>query len=664
MGVTGWRGDGDRAGRKGYIHALEGIIAAVIVVVYLTSIVSVPDTTTWKTTRISKQSEDILSALDGSGFLDRTVLRGDTDSFNAMVSALHGSISYSVKVRGLPKQRVDIGVLVHNSSTYRIDTAPGDWGGTGLPDSEGDRYRQGDLAAHAEFGTVRFVLSDTVDNGILDFSSVNLDLNGNGDFGDAGEGPFNFSDRFACTAGEQNCADAADVYEPAPFNTSLVLYNASIADRLHAKQAEMDIGRRRVTLSYGMANVFDESVETFDALWMADWSVGEIAARDALLQDFLQEGRTVLIHSTVSKPAIDNNYLSTLGFDFIGEYRLTAGTGSQNIFFSLHGPKNESYRTSQYYLDGGIRQDDFTDAGGFDEATVTIRGSDVTVRRWPDDSVSFSSGSFAVNHSRGDPVSIEGNSYVVASVHPLVLNPRGQQRFDSFETARIDADYHATKMEGRHYNITQYDTSAEFDDRFQNRTDLPRRYEDGAVNTPCDWRNHPYNLGDITVDGTTYRFLMVNFEPAVPCDSYFEFIYFDLNQDDDMDDESLPHSSREGPYQDGDVVNISGNRYAVSLHIDGNGTDLKRRGPRLVGEVPVARNPFGRGGSTVLVRRQALGHDDVHLLTSLLVRETQEQQSFTAPKSLGDTSLGYTYSSSAGQQNSFGYTLQTVWWLP
>ncbi len=646
--------------RKGYIHALEGIIAAIIVVVYLNSIVSLPSTTQWETTRISKQSEDLLSALDRSGFLDRTVLRGDAASFNALVSSLESSLSYSIQVSGLPRQFVDVGVMVNNSSTFRVDTAPGDWGGSGIPSSEGGVHRQGDLADHPEFGSVQFVLSDTVENDIQEFDAVNFDFNGDGDFGGPGEGPFNLSNRFTCAGGVTGCD--GHIYEPGPFNASLVLYNASIAESLHDRKSEMEIGMRTVSFNYGSVNVFDESVEKFDALWVDGWSAEHMEDRDETFQDFLRDGRMLLLHSAVEKDDIDGNYLSDIGFDHVTEYEVE-GSMTHNIFFSLHGPKNESYRSSQYYLDSGIRQDDFIDSGGFDEATLELRGSTITVRRWPGDTVAFSSESFSVNYSAGASVTLVGNAYQVDDVSPLVLDPVGEQRFDAFDTERIDADYHLTRMEGRTYNITRYDTSAKFSTRFQNRSDLPPDFDQGAVNTPCDWRDHPYKLGDIDIDGTTYDFLLVNFEPETPCDRYFEFVYFDLAEDDDFDDNNPDGSSREGPYQKGDTVNVSSKLYTVSPHIDGNGTDLKRQGLRMVGEIPVSRNVFGRGGSAALVRRDGLGNDDMHLLASLIAHETEAKQQFTPPRTLGETSLGYSYTSSAGRRNSFGYTLQTVWWL-
>ncbi|MDY6761476.1 MAG: hypothetical protein SVY41_00335 [Candidatus Nanohaloarchaea archaeon] len=648
------------ASRKGYVHALEGVIAALIVVVYLNSIVSVPSTTDWETARISKESEDMLAALDRSGFMDRVVLQNDPESFNAFVNTLSSSASYSIQVSGLPKQFIDVGVLAPNSSTVRAETAAQETQPPGVPASvDSSGFRTGTVTGDG-FNNLDIALADTVKNGITGFSTVSVDLDDDGDFSGPGEGPYNFSERFTCDGTDTGCT-FTEIYEFGPFNTTVPVYNASTAAGLSSKISEMEIGRRTVNISFDAVNPFDERLTRFDTLWIENLDAGGIAEHSRHIENFLRRGRMLLIHSSVDRAAIDANYLGELGFDYIQEYQVD-GSDNRNVLFSLHGPRNESYRPAQYYLDGGIRITDFTGSGGFDTASFTLRGQDITARRW-DDQVSFSTSAFQVNHSTGSRATITGNTYRIDTLRPLVLEPVGQQTFDTFNTERVDAEYHLTRMAHRTYNITQYDRTADYDNQFEERSDLPGQYSDGPVNTPCDPDDNPYRLGDITVDGTSYTFIMVNFEPEQPCDGYYEFLYMDLNDDGDVDDDSLSESSHEGPYQEGYRINISGEPYEVSLSLDGTEIKLTRIGQRLVGEIPVSRDMFGRGGAAALVRRPALGHDDAALLTALMARETQEQQAFTAPRTLGDTSIGYTRLSSAGRKNTFGYTLETVWWF-
>lgn len=160
-------------------------------------------------------------------------------------------------------------------------------------------------------------------------------------------------------------------------------------------------------------------------------------------------------------------------------------------------------------------------------------------------------------------------------------------------------------------------------------------------------------------DEDAFNFALVNFEPQIEgneCNPYFEFAYVDTDQDGDF------KASDDGPFQRGDTVQIQGNNYTVAPMLGGEGINLTRQGPRVVGGVPVSNDVYG-GGSVALVGKEELGDDDRHLLASLMAVETQEELSFTGARTVGDTALGYTYLSSGGRETSYGYTLDTVWWF-
>lgn len=643
--------------RKGYIHALEGVIAALVVVMYLTQIVSVPEPTDWTRTRTSKQSEDLMSALDRSGVLDDAVLRNDPETLNAFINALDSSAGYQMRLRGLPQSQVSVGVLVNNSSTVEASTTPGDHGGTGLPVSYSG-YRQGSLST-AGLGDVPFVLSDEADNNITAYTSVSFDFDGDSDFGEPGEGPHRFGERFDCAAGVSGCSGGT--YSVGPFNTTLVLYNGSFAEFLAETESDVSIGRRDTALTYETTNRFHEELTRFDALVVHDWTVSEIAEHGAALEDYIAEDRFVLLHTPVVPSAVDGNYLSQLGFDYIQQYRLQGSGDRSNVLYSLHSPGNLSYRPDNYYIDSAMSVSDFSPAGGYDEAAIEIRETDITVRSYGD-RVAIGSEDFGTNYTPGDQVVLQGNRYTLEGVDPLVLNPEGQQRFASFDTERIAADYYMTRMRNYGYNITAYDTNASYTVEISDGSDSRL---DGTVGTPCDTDRFPYGLGNITVDGTEYTFAMVNFELDGSCSAYYEYVYLDLNDDGDFNDgetETAADFSGEGPFQKGDVVEIDNRSYEVLPYLDGNGTTLERVGPRLVGEVPVSRDVVEGSGSVGLVVRQDLGDDDVHLLTALLAYGTQQEVSFTDRRVPVDISLGYTYSSRLGEENPLGYTIDSVWW--
>ncbi len=114
--------------RKGYFHAIEGIIAALIIVIYLTSFVSVPEPTDWTNVHITQESEELLAALDDAGILDHIILEDDGDSFNAVLNSLNPSLSYAMQIHNLPPPRIDTAVITDETYTYEFSTTPGDWG--------------------------------------------------------------------------------------------------------------------------------------------------------------------------------------------------------------------------------------------------------------------------------------------------------------------------------------------------------------------------------------------------------------------------------------------------------------------------------------------------------------------------------------------------------
>lgn len=646
--------------RRGYLHAIEGILAALIVVLYINSIIAVPAPTDWTETTLSKRSEDLLSALDRSGFLDDIVMRDDVESFGTFVRQLDSAIQYEISVNGLPQQQPHVAVLVNNTSTYEASTTAGSWSGAGLPSSEDGRYREGNLSSHPAFGDVGFVLSDTEDNEFFEYTSVNLDLNDDGDFGDAGEGPYQRGDIFRCTRGVTGC-DGHE-YVPGPFNTTIVLYNATFAARLQCSIANTSIGERTVKPIIESANPTRQSLQPFNVL-IAPWNESELDDHRAALNASVADGSLLVVIADVADSTIESGYLNDLGFSYIEAFNILGSGQDTDIFYSLHDPRNQSYYPANLYGMAAVTVAEFTSSR---QGTLTLRSRDIGVRRWlSDDAVAFETEDYAVNYTVGDTVTLLGNTYAIQDIAPLALQPDGQQRFDSYETGRVRGDFSVMRMANPRFNTSQYDTRNEYTSKYQNKSDLPKNYTDGVAGTNCDFADYPYRLGNVSIQGTNVTFLLVNFQTTTPCDDYHEFVYFDMTDDGDFDDSGDTGAgySADGTYQDGDTATFPVNQsYIVDPYSNGNGTALERVGPRFVGELPVNREVFSEG-STALIGRERLGHDDLAIINALILSETRESAPFTPQRTLGDTSVGYTYTSMAGGEVKLPYTLNTVWWF-
>lgn len=630
--------------RKGYVHALEGIIAALIITLYLTSMVSVPEAEDWTEARVSKQSEDLIAALDEAEILDKTVLRDDPKSFNAFMSAIDSSMAYTIKTSGLPDSHIDVGILVNDSytvtaSTTQTNNAPG-----------------APATAYHREGTIRgvgFVISDTFDDGNVAYNVVDFDWDGDGTYESSS---YSFSDQVTCPA-ESACA--GEQYEVGPINTTLVLYQSSFAAQ--AKDAaNTSLGDRPIYLDVSAANPRFERLDKFDALVTIGWSPSQLSTYRSSIESFLAEDNFLAAITDFSPQTIESTYLSSFGFDYIDAYQPNGTGPTTNVLYDTHSPKNESYNANNYYLETSIRLDDFSNTGSYRTGILRLQQQDITVRR-SGGTVSFSTDSFAINYSAGDRVTLLQNTYQIASIDPFILYPVEQQRFSSFNTSRIRGDYYATRILRYLYNTTAYDMRANYTDSRQNR----HPQWGNVQQSPCQPSSKPYRTGELTtVTGRTIPFLIVNFEigydPGTGCNQYFEYAYFNLNSaqgDQDFED------AREGPYQRDDKIRIGKDIYTVRPFANGNGTALRKDGPRIVGEIPVQTNVVSGGGQVALINRHISGHDDLSLLRSLILAGTTQRTWFTAPQNVGGESYGYTYTDTAQFGHPQAYILHTVWWL-
>lgn len=671
--------------RTGYMRGLEGVMAAIIIGLYLSSVVTTPEPFNWSPIHVSKTSEDTLAALDQANLLDATLLRGDRETFNALMNTMESSLSYTVKASHIPKSRLSAGVLVNDSDTDDLDSSPGTGSvsSDNLPASEYG-YRYGHLAelggdSCPGAGSVcdyQFVLADTNLNGLHRYDLVYMDLNGDGDVEDTNEGPYELHDRFRCTAAISRCD--GHLYDIGPLNDTLTLYNATFAARATDPLGGTLLERRASQITVRSVHPGREDLDLFDAIISYGWSLAQLEANRNAVEDVLSDDRMLLVITPVQNAAIESTYLGELGFGYVNNYSVNGAGPFTNRLYSVHGTGNASYIPNNYYLETPIVITSFTSGAGFEEAELTIRDTDITVRRYPGGAISLSTESFAVRHDAGDRVYLQGNTYRISSIDPLRLNPEGEQRFNGFGTERIDADYHATRMEHYRYNTSDYDRSQTWSQEYMTK----QLVWGDVVTSTCEnvTAGHtPYKIGCFYLGSGSpdpiemnaclsglptppeyKRFLMINFDEqglqGDTCTPYIEFVYVDLTDDGDFED------TGEGIYQRGDTIQINGREYSVHPIFDGSGVSITALGPRIVGEIPVSRDAFTGNGRVALIGKTTLGDDDIAIIRSLLAAETQNEHWFTAPRSVGRTSFGYRYMADTGTDTAQTYTLNTVWW--
>ncbi len=619
---------------------------------YTRNTINIGSTTPWIALNVDATvppgttADAVFQALDSSG----TVV--DQQQF----SLTSGDMNYSLNVADTEHARWIInGTSTIEEATWDVDETTVYYDATAVggsvPNSEYG-YRKGNLTVHPAFGDVPFVLSDTVENGVHKYTAVNFDLDGNGQF-DAG--PYMTGDRFECDAGVQGCSGA--YYEVGPFNDTLTLYDARLSQMFSEQIGNVTIDSREVTINMDTVNPGIDRIERFDAV-ISRKSVSFLQRYATELESFLLEDTFLIVITETQKRDIARTYLGTLGFTYENKHGLYGAGPDTNLLYSIHGAGNRSYDPNNYYLQSNIRVQNFTDMGGYDEATLTIQETPITVRV-SGGTARFGTDGFNTAYETGDTVNLLGNMYVLEQAQPLLLTPVREQRFSSFNTSRITADYYMTRMKNYMYNTTQYDESTNWSQEYATNQSV---WGDVAE-SPCESPSRdPYKTGTANTWGQSVDFLMINFDeqglehgPA-NCTDYIEFVYFDLDGNGAFDEPG------EGPYQRGDTVNINSQDYTVYPFTNGSGTELQAHGPRVVGEIPISDGAVSGQGRVALLNRKNLGDDDVSLIRSMLLSETGQRYWYTTPRTIGDRSFSYTYTGRTNGETPEYYMLDTIWW--
>lgn len=238
--------------RKGYVYAIEGIIAGLLVVFYLGNMVQPPETTEWDSTVLNQRSGDLIEAFSSSGILQEVIVDGREDQFPVMVSAVGGDVDQELSLTGLPQRSIGIGVFrdytdVMVSETDETTSAP-----EGVDESYvngEERYRTGSI------GGVDFYLSDTTEEGSVNYDRVAFNFDG-GDISSyddylVDDGPYSVGDVF------RGCFDFSNfdeeecdgVYQVGYVNTSLVVYNLTDLEPLVTREY-ISSGGLDISVSY------------------------------------------------------------------------------------------------------------------------------------------------------------------------------------------------------------------------------------------------------------------------------------------------------------------------------------------------------------------------------------------------------------------------------
>ncbi len=235
--------------KKAYMHAIEGVIASMLVLLYLSTLVTAPESTDWRETALTQRSSDVLETLTRTGIMEQALTNDDPGVIAAVTDAIGAEMDYSLYIDGLPQRTLDIGILMNDSDITRSQTTAGA-SGDGLPATE-DEYRSGTILG------VDFVLSDSREDNISQYDTVNIDFDGNDSYDDQGglldEGPYEQGDTITwCPGGD--CTGHR--YQVGHINETLTLYNMTAYRRINQSLARIQVSQFDIRAALGAAEIF------------------------------------------------------------------------------------------------------------------------------------------------------------------------------------------------------------------------------------------------------------------------------------------------------------------------------------------------------------------------------------------------------------------------
>lgn len=275
------------------MHAIEGVLASLLVLLYLGNIVVAPTQTDWERTALTKRSSDIMGMLSRTGDLDDYIVEDDPESLDALLSVMGTSVGYTMFLQGIPERDIETLVLMNSSEVIRSGTtATAPTAVSSAPDSEFG-YRTGTING------VDFVLSDSGNNnGVLKHNFVSFDFDGDGEYNSSAfeyvEGPYQTTmDVEWCPGG--TCTGQR--YQIGYMNDTLTLYNLTGREWLWDEFSSFAVQDINVTNDLQAEELLPpisldaSEFSQVDGDWQATWSSGGITVQFRLGD----QNRSVLI---------------------------------------------------------------------------------------------------------------------------------------------------------------------------------------------------------------------------------------------------------------------------------------------------------------------------------------------------------------------------------
>lgn len=299
--------------RKGFIHAIEGILASLLVLAYMSS-VSIPamQKNEWSTNALKQAGGEYLESA-GRTNLSQLVIEDRKSTFNGISRYFFPEAQVSITPSSLPRTRIGIGVVSNYSGNpiiyfYNTSTSNAICNANGWI-TEYDCIVNASSPLGATIVLVDFDGGQF--NGRLDYDTIYV----------GAKGPF--LQNFIVQSGTE--------YYSAGYidnsTKSAALWNASWTMRLNSNIEEAEINGRNISFAFVAASL-DRPISQFDAIIIA--GPFDISSYDAMMRSFLQQGKGIIEVANITPANFGGVQKSIFGIDNVS-YALIGNSNASNL---------------------------------------------------------------------------------------------------------------------------------------------------------------------------------------------------------------------------------------------------------------------------------------------------------------------------------------------
>ncbi len=688
--------------RKGYIYAIEGIIAGLLIVFYLGNMVRPPDRPEWDQTILNHQSSDLMGALSRSGTLEDMINTGSIERFPVVVSTVGGRVSSRIDVDGIPKDMIDVGVVRTGEDVFI--------GHSDQTEIEGVGFELSSDEVETGYGSIEFDFSEVIDG------SVDLD-----DY-PVEDGSLRVGDIFVGCFGEDgiDVEECDGMYQIGHLNNSIVVYDLTDLKKLvSVNQFDsggmmLQTGFRGIGIeeevkefSEGVIELY-EGVETTYTINDLDGDNNVLVLEEETYGERLYgEGdRFNLYDMTFEVLRIDDdnvelryitdiNYDSLIlkdeGLEFIQEKSEVLGrfVSDGNLLIQIEdfdqgfedegfqnnlGLREENFEIDDEHIPQNVMVEDPGGPGGYLKDFFDSGSFVVSSERFYDDEaeLEFDGETFNVERSSnhitvdgdtymiGEPLRLGRNRFELVDIYPeVVFRPTGRYIFaDHFTGQQVHGDKNILEVERWEYNFSDHHVEAS---TVSSNKDID---EYGLPSTECV---DGHREGSFSLNGEDIEFVMTALELDVgtDCDSY-DLVNFDFDGNDNFNDgsEETPIGfTDDGPHTVGSTIEMAGREYWIRVDDEEEELLLNMVDDNSVPSAVWNSNAYRGSGNVFYIGDRDVDDEFAALLRSAIIKSSIRENKVVGTEYYGSPNIANIFAESVTNEFYLPATFETVWWF-